>query len=81
MAKKRSKSDKIRAKARLLVKKQVKQKQSLIPIKKSTEKQTVNYDQQLFAYDPRLILQDLGKTLIVTLIILVVLGLIILRYT
>jgi hypothetical protein len=82
MAKKRLKSDKIRVRKKLLqtTQKSANNKDFLV---KSLKKGKIE-DQQmsnLFNYDPKLINQDLKKTLLVTLVVLVVLALITLRYT
>ena len=84
MAKKRSKSDKIKARARLKAKPVVKQSKTVAVAKKvvhSVSATTESYNKKLFAYDPKFIWQDLTKTLIVTIIVLVVLALLALRYT
>lgn len=86
MAKKRRKIDKIRAQQRLA--KAVKK----TPVKKEnfsravTKKTVTTKDMSikianLFIYDPALINQDLKKTLLLSLVVLVVLALIALRYT
>lgn len=82
MAKKRRKADKIHAQ-KLLKKKVVKQKVSKkftakVKEELKTEKETIR---SLFSYDPRLIAKDLKKTLLITLVVLLVLALIALRYT
>jgi len=82
MAKKRRKIDKIRAKERLTTK--VEKKSSKISVEKHLKKENdVAQDRvvNLFNYDPRLIGDDLKKTLLITLVVLVVLALITLRYT
>lgn len=82
MAKKRRKVDKIRARERLaknIQKRPIKEKSQLLikPTEKMTEDRLIN----LFNYDPKFIKQDLKKTILVTLVVLVVLALIALRYT
>ena len=81
MAKKRSKSDKIKAKARLKAKPVVNKKNATVSIEKTVKKETEGYNKKLFSYDPKFIWQDLTKTLIVTIVVLVVLALLALRYT
>lgn len=82
MAKKRSKADKIRARARLLntVEQGTKQK-TLLSGKQAPEKSTNNKAHNLFHSELKYIKQDLKKTGLVTLVVLVVLALITLRYT
>ncbi|MFA6814053.1 MAG: hypothetical protein GX943_00770 [Candidatus Pacebacteria bacterium] len=82
MAKKRRKIDKIRAKKRL-IKTAKKPLASEKTHQKLEKKEIIKTEQitSLFNYDPKLINQDLKKTLLVTLVVLVVLALIVLRYT
>lgn len=86
MAKKRRKIDKIRAQKRLaqaVKKTAIKKENSLKTATKEATRTEVVQNQiaNLFNYDPQLINQDLKKTLLVSLVILVVLALITLRYT
>ncbi len=86
MAKKRRKIDKIRAQnrlARTIKNTTAKNGNSLNPVSGQVEKKEEEQCKlaTLFNYDPQLINQDLKKTLLVTLVILVVLALITLRYT
>lgn len=86
MAKKRRKIDKIRAQKRLaqaVKKTAIKKENSLKTATKEATRTEVVQNQiaNLFNYDPQLIIQDLKKTLLVSLVILVVLALITLRYT
>jgi hypothetical protein len=82
MSKKRRKIDKIRAqrhfKKKLSVKKVSPILKSKIEKKEFVVKEKTS---SLFNYDPRLIAQDLKKTLLITLVVLLVLALISLRYT
>jgi hypothetical protein len=82
MAKKRRKADKIHAQ-KLLKKKVVKQKVSKKFTGKVKEELKIEKEKiaTLFNYDPRLIATDLKKTLLITLVVLLVLALIALRYT
>ena len=86
MAKKRRKIDKIRAKERLIRNLQ----QAPLPKVsiKTLDNQEKNGDQllenkivHLFNYEPKFIKNDLRKTALVTLVVLLVLALINLRYT
>ncbi len=82
MAKKRRKIDKVRAQKHL--KKRVIRQKVSPKIEAKAEKQvTVEKEKiaSLFNYDPRLIAKDLKKTLLITLVVLLVLALISLRYT
>jgi len=82
MAKKRRKIDKIRAKKNLVKTKNKSVKDQKLLLK--TEKKKKIFSEQLaglFNYDPKLINQDLKKTLVISLVVLVVLALITLRYT
>lgn len=86
MAKKRRKIDKIRAQKRLakaVKKTAIKKENSLKTATKEATRTEVVQNQiaNLFNYNPQLINQDLKKTLLVSLVILVVLALITLRYT
>lgn len=71
MPKKRSKQAKIKAK----------QHRQAQPESRVQVEVKPSYNRQLFAYDPKLILTDLRKTLVVSLIILLVLAFFALRYT
>jgi len=80
MAKKRSKKDKIRAQSRH----KLKQKNTAKADSARTARNKSAGSKGkpiIFNYDPKLIWQDLAKTLLVTLIVLVVLALLALRYT
>jgi hypothetical protein len=86
MAKKRRKIDKIRAKKKLakaVNKTRTKKSNSLKTATKEVEKFEFDQDKiaNLFSYNPQLINQDLKKTLLVSLVVLVVLALITLSYT
>ncbi len=82
MAKKRSKADKIRARARLLNTVEQGTRQEKLPSsKQAPEKSTNNKAYDLFHAELKYIKQDLKKTGLVTLVVLVVLALITLRYT
>lgn len=73
MAKKRSKKDRIKAKAHRLISKE--------PEVLQKEVAKSDYLQEIFAYDPKLIVKDLRKTFLVVLFILLVLLTISLIYT
>jgi hypothetical protein len=82
MAKKRRKTDKIRAQKQLK-KRAVTQKLSTkltnkVNVESKIEKEKI---ENLFNYDPGLIGKDLKKTLLITLVVLLVLALVSLRYT
>lgn len=86
MAKKRRKIDKIRAKERLL--KNLQQASLTRDALLTPDNQEKKEDQllenkivHLFNYEPKFIKKDLRKTALVTLVVLVVLALITLRYT
>ena len=82
MAKKRRKSDKIRAKDRLVA--TTENKETAANSFKIIKKEVDTNEEKiiaLFNYDPKLINQDLKKTLLLTLVVLVVLAFITLRYT
>ena len=82
MAKKRSKKDRIRAKlrhapvAKVAI---VEPKIQKIQLQKQIEK--MDYLKEIFAYDPKLILKDLRKTVLIVLFVLIVLLAIFLLYT
>ena len=82
MAKKRRKADKIHDQ-KLLKKKVVRQKVSRKFTGEVKEELKVEKEKiaTLFNYDPHLIATDLKKTLLITLVVLLVLALIALRYT
>ncbi|NLG06418.1 MAG: hypothetical protein GX559_01825 [Candidatus Pacebacteria bacterium] len=82
MAKKRSKADKIRARERLknAVKPETKQ-EKLLSSTQAPEKSINSKASDLFHAELKYIKQDLRKTGLVTLVVLVVLALITLRYT
>lgn len=91
MAKKRRKIDKIRAQKRLTeaakntaAKNTAAQDRNSLKTAASPAVKPIdglNKTANLFNYDPQLISQDLKKTLLISLVILVVLALITLRYT
>jgi len=82
MAKKRRKADKIRARERLknAVKPETKQ-ETLLSSTQAPEKSISSQEHNLFHSELKYIKQDLRKTGLVTLVVLVVLALITLRYT
>lgn len=82
MAKKRSKKDRIRAKLRhapVANTSVVEPKIQKIQLEKQAEK--TDYLKEIFAYDPKLIIKDLRKTLLIVLFVLIVLLAIFLLYT
>ena len=82
MAKKRSKKDRIRAKLRHAPAAKVTVAESnfqKVELKKETVK--IDYLKEIFAYDPKLILKDLRKTLLIVLFVLIILLTIFLLYT
>ena len=82
MAKKRRKADKIRARERLLNVVQPAAKQEKLLLNKQAQENLINdKGYNLFNSEFKYIKQDLRKTGLVTLVVLVVLALITLRYT
>lgn len=82
MAKKRRKADKIRARERLLNVVQPAAKQEKLLLNKQAQENLINdKGYNLFNSEFKYIKQDLKKTGLVTLVVLVVLALITLRYT
>lgn len=83
MSKKRSKKDRIRAKLRHATVIKNLPKESKIQKVEIVEKQIekIDYLKEIFAYDPKLILNDLRKTLLIVLFVLIVLLAIFLLYT
>lgn len=82
MAKKRRKADKIRARERLLNVVQPAAKQEKLLLNKQVQENLINdKGYNLFNSEFKYIKQDLKKTGLVTLVVLVVLALITLRYT
>jgi hypothetical protein len=82
MAKKRRKIDKVRAQKHL--KKRVFKQEPASKTQTDFKKQPLIEKKRiegLFKYDPLLIAKDLKKTLLITLVVLLVLALISLRYT
>ena len=81
MAKKRSKKDRLRTQLH----RNIKKAKTNVSIKKEVESEKVqkekNYLEEIFAYDPKLIIKDLKKTFLVVLFVLLVLLTISLLYT
>lgn len=86
MSKRRSKKDRIHAKHHFIDAAassigDVSTVSTLLQSQQSEKDSSKNYLQEIFAYDPRLIVRDLKKTFFVTLFILVILLIITLIYT
>ena len=79
MAKKRTKKDKIRASQKQNSKKSLISETISASSKENFSK--INKVKKVSLYDPSFVVQDLKKTFVVTLIVLIVLGIIALLYT
>lgn len=84
MAKRRSKKDRVHAKQhRSIEMKSVADEVSKVEVSEEVKKSSLekSYLEEIFAYDPKLIIKDLRKTFLVVLFVLLVLLTIALLYT